>query len=415
MPDLKNQLAEYLDEVVQRVDADELLQTSVVGGTRKLRGGPLVAMAVAVAVLLVFGIPALLNRLDDRSPAQPPAHEDSHLETAELFMNAWVNGDANTAATMFNPDGKYGAGVTAPEGFADLHNWFEAVGWDYYDYNCQVDPVDTPNSESVVSCFFSFDTELSRALGWATVHDSFGIVVNDRGIVFASERNGFDAHRDIWFVFKDWIKANYPEDLENMFRFPRRSAESLTWTSEPPHEARNAYPLLDANSIRLWSRHLKAFIADPNAIRTAKAELEVSEYVARLVEACKVERDAFWFEEAGLWETETSNFQQYFGEFSDLDASAEWHNLAVYHSEVALASLVAESRPPAAGAEFDEFFSLVEAETQVLREIAAAAAAGNLEQYESLLGERIDATHRKGDVASELGYWLWACPIELPS
>lgn len=382
---------------------------------RTRRGGPLVAMAVAVAVLLVFGIPAFLNRLDDRSPAQATNPAVSHLDTADLFMDAWVNGDAITAATLFTPDGKYGAGITKPEGFADLHSWFEAVGWKYYDYDCQVEPVHTPGSEGVANCLYSFDTALSRALGWVTVRDSFLIVVNDLGVVFASERNGFDAHRDIWFVFKDWIKANYPEDLEKMFLFPVGGMNRARGSSEPPFDALNAFPLLDANSIRLWKRYVESFVADPEAITAAKVKLEVAEYVARLVEVCKLERDAFWAEASGLWETETSNFQQYYGHFGDLGASLKWHNAAVHHSQAALVSLLAEPRPPGAGADFDEFFSLIEAETQVLREVTAAAAAGNLRQYESLLGDRISATHAKGDVASGLGYWLWACPIELPS
>lgn len=64
MPDLRSQLAEYLDEVVQRVDADELLQTPVVGGTRKrssskptgVMAGFVYALAAAAFVLLIIGI-----------------------------------------------------------------------------------------------------------------------------------------------------------------------------------------------------------------------------------------------------------------------------------------------------------------------------------------------------------------------
>jgi serine/threonine-protein kinase len=96
----------------------------------------------------------------------------------------------------------------------------------------------------------------------------------------------------------------------------------------------------------------------------------------------------------------------------ELEHEAAWNEAAVRFSEEALAGLRA-LRPPQGGrAWVKEMLSLFEEQTDVLRQAAAAAAAGDAALAADLGWQRVEATHRKDELVGER---LWGCPISLPA
>ena len=78
-----------------------------------------------------------------------------------------------------------------------------------------------------------------------------------------------------------------------------------------------------------------------------------------------------------------------------------------------LAKLRALPAPEADRAQLDELYSVLEQEIDVLRQVAAADAAGDRERSEKLSLERIDLTHRRDALVLEYG--LYACALPLPA
>jgi hypothetical protein len=212
------------------------------------------------------------------------------------------------------------------------------------------------------------------------------------------------------------VAATHPNDLERMFLYPTRSQpQAATFTAEPPFEALYAFPILDETSTALWERYVDEFVDSPTATDAAREKLELARYVSQAVSICREEDDAFTTDVAGLMESETTNFQQFFVGFADLKAEAAWHEAAAHHADVVTAKLQALPAPQRNRGQLSELFAFIEEEAALLRQIAAAAAAGNTTLVETLQSERIDTTHRRSGAASELGFGLWACPIELPA
>jgi hypothetical protein len=53
----------------------------------------------------------------------------------------------------------------------------------------------------------------------------------------------------------------------------------------------------------------------------------------------------------------------------------------------------------------------MEEENNLTRRVAAAAIAGDQALVDTLIGQRVDATHRKDMLAFRIGYALYECPI----
>ena len=96
--------------------------------------------------------------------------------------------------------------------------------------------------------------------------------------------------------------------------------------------------------------------------------------------------------------------------------------VAARASEVALAALRRLSPPPRDRARVNRMLSLMEQQTEVQRQVAAAVSAGEIEQGSKLGATRIRLIHRKDELISRLAsLWgvspepLWGCPVSLPA
>jgi len=338
---------------------------------------------------------------------------DSAEATAEAFMAAWAAGEGETAAALFMPTGVYGAGVTDPTDLGSLHDWYRAVGWDFQDLGCAVGDVSTPDDGAVyIECAFIGENDLGRALGWPQMRDTFRLVVGDAGISLATEHHGVDTYRDLLFTFKDWVGANHPNDLEKMFLYPDRPWPGPRHlTMDPPFEALNAYPLLNADSIALWDRHITEFASSPEAVDEAMKDLEVATYVAEAAAVCRAAEAEFESSVTGLMRSDTENFQQFYVDFPDLQSLAEWHETRARHADLVMARLRDLAVPDQIADSVERLFVLMEDENDLTRQVAAAARAGDQQSVDKLIGERVDATHGKDHLAFGIGYDIWSCPV----
>ncbi|HWB90050.1 MAG TPA: hypothetical protein VG872_12695 [Acidimicrobiia bacterium] len=340
--------------------------------------------------------------------------ERDKVDLALAFMAAWVAGDGETAAGMFNGDGRYGAGVVGPDQLRLLHEWYQAVGWKFENLGCRAEPVATPNGEVVVGCDFTSENDLSRSLDWPHITDEFHVVVDGDGLQHATERFGFDAYRDLWFMFKDWVASTHPNDLERMFLHPTQPWPGVrTLIMPPPFEALNAYPLLSEESIALWELYVEEFTGSTEALAQADEELEVAHYVAQAVAICTAADSAFRAEVAGLMHSETQNFEQFFPGFPDLESVASWHETQARYAEGVIAELRVLSAPAEIASRLDQLFQLMETETELNRQVAEAAAAGDQGAVDALGRQRVDATHAKDQFAVSTGNALWSCPVSI--
>jgi hypothetical protein len=98
-------------------------------------------------------------------------------------------------------------------------------------------------------------------------------------------------------------------------------------------------------------------------------------------------------------------------EGAELEVAAAWSEAAARFSEEALEELRALHAPKAHRAHLNEFYSLLELQTDVLRQIAAAASAGDSARAEALGWERVDLTHQKDALEPR----LQGCPVALPA
>lgn len=89
-----------------------------------------------------------------------------------------------------------------------------------------------------------------------------------------------------------------------------------------------------------------------------------------------------------------------------------WHEAALRNSEDSLRQLRALTPSEADRDEFDRAFTLMERQTEILRQIEATAAASDLKLVEKLIRDRIDATHAKDGVAYDV---FGSCPVALPA
>ncbi len=126
-------------------------------------------------------------------------------------------------------------------------------------------------------------------------------------------------------------------------------------------------------------------------------ELTRAEYFAKADAICTAATDRF---AAELSEGSTS-----------LEYVAAWNEAAARISEETLAELRALLAPKADRPHLNEFYSLLEQQTDVLRKAAAAAAAGDRARAEALGWKRVHLTHQKDALEPD----LQGCPVNLPA
>lgn len=100
-----------------------------------------------------------------------------------------------------------------------------------------------------------------------------------------------------------------------------------------------------------------------------------------------------------------------------LEEWATWHRAAAHFAGDSLAKLRALPLPPKSyRPELKRWFSLYERLPTLLRQIAAAASAGDVERYNTLLRRRVSMTHHAGDIEYRIRRLLSpGCPLNLPA
>jgi len=292
------------------------LESSSRATTRRARRRPVTALIVCAAAAVVAAIAVVvLSRLDRGKSADQPIEA-----VADSFMAAWVRGDGDAVAALMSPDGS--VDVWSREMLPALHVWYRAVGSQYHDEGCEATSADS------VSCRYTLQNDLTRAVGTEPVAGTLLLVVDEGAVTSATDRIQTATYHDIWTAFVHWVRTNHPTDFDRMF------------TSDA------SYPMVDQTSTRLWARYTDEFGGSDAA------------YVARADAICSAANDRYH----GLVAASPEN-----GTVAP-DAAAGI-------VEEALATLRAAPPPKEAQARFDEGYALLEQLVDALRQLAAEGAA----------------------------------------
>jgi len=211
---------------------------------------------VAAVVFAIGGLALLPAPLSSTAPV-PSEESLSDLDTpfldfaspdevAESFMDAWVRGDGEAAASLFRPGARFN-GVEL-ETFPTLHEWYRAVGQEYRGQGCELQA----GSSTVVSCDYLYSNKLTRHDDVRPISIRHLVFVEDGAIQGVIEMSS--AFNEFW-GFTEWVSTNHPDDFELLFRFG-------------PNPTNTNYPLLDPTAIALWEQYSNEFVAstsDPEA------------------------------------------------------------------------------------------------------------------------------------------------------
>jgi hypothetical protein len=309
-------------------------------------------------------------------------------------MDAWVEGDGEAAAAMFDPEGTF-------DGFRRgilpaLHDWFRAGGWKFRSGGCGRYSDTGDWRLALVGCGVSVENDLTRALEMDPVDlDGIYLIIDAGEIVAATtqatewyaytgtgpetvlgwfrsptpERQ--DRFGDVWDMFLAWISSHHPDDFGRMYDPDR------------------GYPLLDPASIELWERYTDEFVASPEATRRSFTEWMAGQsFQVQAGRICVSADDRFWA-------TAAARAVDHQDPKADLDDLAVFYSTLADIAEERLAELRAlPIEAEADRATMDEFVPLAEQLIQMFRQQAAAAAAGNRVRFDSLGGlEVLDLQH----------------------
>jgi hypothetical protein len=214
----------------------------------------------------------------------PVTNED--LAVGDAFMEAWVDGDGESAAAMFAPEATFDG--FQPAIFPALFDWFRAGGWTFEAGGCgRHGGYGEPGAPlDVVGCRFTFENDLTRALGMRPVPKDLSVAV-DAGMIetawfggggdcchnmFGSPDPlrpdlpgpGPDLSGAVWDMFIEWLSTSHPEDFGRMY--------DPDYGYPVP-----GYPILDPASIKLWERYTDEFVASPQALRRSFTEWMASQ------------------------------------------------------------------------------------------------------------------------------------------
>jgi hypothetical protein len=322
----------------------------------------------------------------------PVTNED--LAVGESFMQAWVDGDGEAAAAMFAPDATFDG--FQPTIFPALYDWFRAGGWTFEGGGCSRHggggepgaPLD------VVGCGFTFENDLTRALGMRPVPKGLSFVIEAGTIETAWFGGGGDCCdnmfgspdpvRDspggvpdlfgpVWDMFIDWLSTNHPEDFGRMY-------DSDYGYPVP------GYPILDPASIKLWERYTDEFVASPQALRQSFTEwMARQSFDVQASRICMTATEEFWAT------VRADNLRR---------NDAAFYSTLASISEKALVELRAiPLETEADRGEMDRFVPHAERLIELERQQAEAAAAGDHKRLNELGGEW-----------SNLWYSVWPPP-----
>lgn len=258
------------------------LDTKPATSKRDLKGRLLLTMA-AVALLLGIAV-VILAQADQAEPVatNPPvttqvvrttealsSEAEEALAVATSFMNAFVAGDAEEAATHAI-DGELNLGYstslqTMPKELA----WRGAVGWMMEISGCTVDRPDPGNVW--VACTVANDTAWGRALGHAPYESLYRMRVNqgeratgaldlDELMVtqVQAEGPGSVFGREVWKPFFDWVASVHPEAVDVMFL----SDEVRPGPSDMTLPGQRAPSFGSDESLELWRAYTEEYVAE---------------------------------------------------------------------------------------------------------------------------------------------------------
>jgi hypothetical protein len=260
---------------------------------RRRQTGTVLMAVVAAAAIAIAGISGLdAIRASEQTPAVPGPAETGPAETGptetrptsfgqpwppsgppfdvptyawdvtqediavgESFMDAWLEGDGEAAAAMFNPEGTFDG--LQPGVLPALHDWFRAGGWTLRGGGCGFYG-GWGEGLGYVGCGFTYENDLTRALGTGPMEGQLFFVIDAGNIEAATTRvlenykhndwavtdfvdNMFrapnperqDLFGPVWDMFIEWISTSHPEDFGRMY------------------DADRGYPIMDAQSIEL--------------------------------------------------------------------------------------------------------------------------------------------------------------------
>ena len=383
----------------------EIQESGPVKKTRPSGAHRLPALAAAaVSVVVAIGIAlvmVLAARGSEPDVGSAPPVGSADVAAAEAFMAAWIAGDGEAVPFSSWAGGTPGRVELSPvvlrvyEHWEALHDWFRAVGYEFHPQRCQlIITEDVPPGYSVpdVFCSYTFENDLTRALGRGPVASFFHFSVEDDGIEHAADPLHFDAYADIGHMFSEWMLRNHPDDHQRMYSYLPESS---------PLD-RSVLPMVSLTpmSIALWERYVDEFVASPEAVAPPSAEgLTSPEYGAQARRICAAASIEFATVLAGLGPP---------GPYLGHNPAA--HQAAVRISEEALAELRTLRPPEEDRAHLDEIFSLMEREIAVDRQLAAAASAGATALVDELNRERVNLTHQKDRLGGgDFAY----CPVNL--
>jgi hypothetical protein len=232
----------------------------------------------------------------------PVTNED--LAVGEAFMEAWVDGDGEAAAAMFAPEGTFDG--FQPTIFPALHDWFRAGGWTFGGGGCgRHGGYGEPGARlDVVGCGFTFENDLTRALGIRPVPKDLSIAIEAGRIETAWFGGGGDCchnmfgspdplRRDltgpgpdlfgaVWDMFIEWLSSNHPEDFGRMY--------DPDYGYPVP-----GYPILDPASIELWERYTDEFVASPQELRDSfTGWMATQSFEVQAGRICMTATEEFW-------------------------------------------------------------------------------------------------------------------------
>jgi hypothetical protein len=297
------------------------------------------------------------------------------IAVGESFMDAWLAGDGEAAAAMFNPEGTFDA--LQPGVLPALHDWFRAGGWTLRGGGCGLYG-GWGKGLGYVGCGFRYENDLTRALGTGPMGGMMYVVI-DAGTIEAATTRVLENYSDgdlfltdfvdnmfrspnperqdlfgpVWDMFIEWISSSDPEDFGRMYDQDR------------------GYPILDAQSIELWERYTDEFVASPQAVAESFTEWMASQSLdvqARRI--CMIATDRFW------GTARADNLRQ--GDPAFFSSLAEV-------SEETLAELRALPLETEADRDtMDAFVRVAERLIELHREQAEAAAAGDHKRLNEL-------------------------------
>jgi hypothetical protein len=315
----------------------------------------------------------------------PVTKED--IAVGDAFSRAWIEGDGVAAAAMFSLAGTI-------DGFQSdvlpvLHDWFGAGGWTFEKDGCGVHG--WSDKRGVVGCGFTYENDLTRALGMRPVGTEISFVIDAGRIetawfggggeccynLFGSpDPDPQDPFRPVWDMFVEWLSTSHPENFKRMYDadygYPIRG-----------------YPILDPDSIELWKRYTDEFVAAPEELRRSFTQWTANQ--------------SFHVQARRICMTGNEEFAATHG---SRDVGVGWRERqAAFYSAVAEAEaeMLAQLRAlpletEADRATMDAFVPLAERMIELHRQQAEAAEAGDHKRLDELLGERIDLTHRTDQI-----------------